>query len=120
MNLMQDRVGFVGESGLVKVDLEWMGEGWDGDYDENDPNDTPFLRFSVSKWDGKFWEAIDDSSYCTLLPATVSHDTAISVVKYIMSKVEHLVVSGLPIKKTCEQLSWIKPELFIEDEEDIS
>lgn len=123
MNLMKDLVAFVGKSGQVKVLVEWMGEGWDGDYDGNNPNDVPFLRFSVSKWHGDFWEAIDDSSYCTLLPATIDGDMAMEAAKQILSRVEATVLEGGSIKKICEKLSWIDITWLAEpqsDEEDIS
>lgn len=37
----------VSEDGKVKVVIEWIGEGIDGDYDEEDPDDEPLCRFSV-------------------------------------------------------------------------
>jgi hypothetical protein len=115
-------IRYIGDSGKVKVEIEWIGEGWDGDYDPDNPDDVPFLRFSVYKReDDGHWESIDDSSYCTLLPATVDEDIVMDAIKYIMGSVETYVCGGHPIKKVCEQLSWIKPEWFRKsDEEDIS
>lgn len=128
-------VSCIGDSEKVKVEIEWLGEGWDGDYDESNPDDKPFLRFSVYKLEGgyfetgstkdPYWESIDDSSYCTLMPATCSPSMVMRAAKYILGNVEQRVLEGLPIKKTCEGLSWIKPGWFRkhtekDDEEDIT
>ena len=63
---------------------EWIdiGEGWSGDYNPDDPTDTPLLRFDVlelTKVEGLFsdspeleWEVLDDASYCTQMPADTS------------------------------------------------
>ena len=125
MEFLEECLFLIGDSGKVKVEIEWLGEGWDGDYDPDNPDDVPFLRFSVYELaDDGVWESIDDSSYCTLLPATISIDMAMEALKYIMNTVEGRVVGGHPIKKVCESLSWIKPEWFgrlvEKDEEDIT
>jgi hypothetical protein len=73
------------EDGLVLVELEYIGEGDCGDYDETDPDDVPLVRFSLYRMyvDGidndKFadvcdtcdydhceWGAVRDGSYCTI------------------------------------------------------
>lgn len=43
--------------------LEWvdLGEGWNGDYNPDDPNDRPLLRADLYG-DG---EMLDSGSYCT-------------------------------------------------------
>ncbi len=95
-------------SGNVKVEIEWIGEGIEGDYYENDPEDIPLLRFSVYKREGDdYWEAVDDASYCTNLPATVRPDIARKAVRYIMGWVEEPLKENYSIKKICEKLSWI-------------
>ena len=56
----------------IKVELEWIGEGWDGDYQEDDPEDDPLLRFTFYRKDAMAiagWDQIDDTSYCTQLIA---------------------------------------------------
>ena len=64
--------------------VEWVdiGEGWNGDYDPDDPDDTALLRFDVlelTNIHGLFsdspvmeWEVLDDASYCTQMPADSS------------------------------------------------
>jgi hypothetical protein len=46
---MEDGVSYVGSGWQVKIELEWIGEGLDGDYNPGNPNDVPLLRFSVYK-----------------------------------------------------------------------
>lgn len=52
----------------IRVEWEDIGEGICGDYNPEDPDDIPFLRFSVSiLLDGQ-WEAVEDASYCSRVP----------------------------------------------------
>lgn len=39
------------EHGGVRFTWTWLGEGWDGDYDADDPKDEPLLRFDVNTTD---------------------------------------------------------------------
>jgi hypothetical protein len=53
--------------GGLALAWEYIGEGDSGDYDEEDPEDTPRLRASLYLGDTQ----VDDGSYCTLAtPAT--------------------------------------------------
>ena len=71
---------------LLKVELVDIGEGLQGDYNENDPKDIPLMRFDVyirnpeayeenlkseKPLDDSYvgWEAVEDASYCTNLSA---------------------------------------------------
>ena len=69
---------------LLKVELVDIGEGLQGDYNEEDPFDCPLMRFDVYIRDPKAyeenpesagWEEVEDASYCTNLsawaPATI-------------------------------------------------
>ena len=122
-NLMETGISYVGSGWQVKIEIEWIGEGLDGDYNPGDPNDVPLLRFSVYKKINNDWEAIDDASYCTQLPATITVKRALEAAGQILSLVEDTVLEGGSIKKICEKLSWIdvtwleKPQ---SDEEDIT
>jgi hypothetical protein len=99
----------------VMVSWEWLDEGECGDYDPDDPEDYPHLRFSVYKkgfsasdhLNPNPVEAIDDSSYCTLMPIDTPKETLIKLAEYILNCVEDDVKNGNSIKKCCERLSWI-------------
>jgi len=98
--------------------VEWvdLGEGWNGDYDPSDPEDTPLLRFDVLQLADVFdnpnadpvdetWEQMDDASYCTQMPADSSDDILRRAAELIMNA----TYGKSNIKKICEELSWIHP-----------
>lgn len=109
------------EDGLVRVDLDWIGEGIDGDYDENDSKDVPLLRYGVSRkftkecenheefQDGEIgeWFDIEDSSYCTQLNATAPREQLIEAAQFILAHVEDNVKYFQRQKRLYEMLSWI-------------
>jgi hypothetical protein len=59
-NLNFERIEVYSEDGLVRVDLDWEGEGIDGDYDGTDPDDVPLLRYGVSR---KFTKECQDDKF---------------------------------------------------------
>jgi len=88
-----------------KVELVELGEGWDGDYDPNDPNDEELFRFDVYlKKDGK-WIDPGDVSYCTQLPVTLTREKQRIALEIIVDRLYDQPVSYW--KKICEELSWI-------------
>lgn len=59
--------------GNIIAEWEYIGEGWSGDYNPDDPDDTMLLRFSVKEFHkvsefGGQWVEMDDASYCTQMP----------------------------------------------------
>lgn len=90
----------------VTVALDDIGEGLSGDYDPEDKDDIPLLRFTVLE-DG---EPVEDASYCTQVPTIISITEATKIMEAIMNEVHDPVVQGLSIKKMCERLSWIDRE----------
>ncbi len=106
--------------GNVRVDLVYIGEGYDGDYDPSDPTDKPLLRMDVyvhadvgspyALYSGDIWEPVENSSYCTHLVAinnTKNMLAAEKAAKKIMGMVKKEVENWRPIKKICEELSWL-------------
>ncbi len=53
----------VAEHDNIKVVLEHIGEGLNGEFDSEDSKDVPLIRFTIYK-DG---EMVEDASYCTNL-----------------------------------------------------
>ena len=96
--------------GRVRVTLEYIGEGYEGDYDPTDPDDSPLVRFSIDERElgTEYWEAVDDSSYCTTIPITTPREQLESVARSILAEVQEPVLAGHSIKKLCERLSWIE------------
>ena len=95
----------------VKVSLHTdTNEGWNGDYNPDDPDDDLLYRFDVDVLINNVWEPVDDASYCTALKASsVYTDKALS---YLMSEIYPAINSGASIKKLCERLSWISDSTF--------
>lgn len=66
--------------------LEWvdLGEGLDGDYNPENPDDRPLLRADLYG-DG---EALDGGSYCT--------QAAVTTPDYVLASLSHDLLSRLP------------------------
>lgn len=96
-----------------KYKVEWvnLGEGKDGDYDSNDPDDVALLRFDIS-FDG---ELMQDGSYCTLLPVDTPENILRKGLERIMDTInEECRGDGSCSRKVFEELSWIGPRWFQE------
>ena len=100
-----------------KVTWEYLGEGWSGDYNPDDPEDTQLLRFSCSQIvdidtdDGddltEGWQELPDSSYCTRMPINTPYSILAEAAARIMQEIE-----DVNYKKALEQLSYLCPEDF--------
>lgn len=115
--------------GDVMIVLEDLGEGWDGDYNEEDPLDEPLLRFSCyvrgdllrryqdqapydveedQSWlpNGE-WSPLSNSSYCTQLNAEMEPHLKRHALEMLMGMLYDPIDSLRP-KKACEEASWIE------------
>ena len=90
-----------------RVTWEWIGEGWSGDYDETDQEDTPLLRFSCDERVDDDWVSIDDASYCTRLPITTPTAYLVRGAGIVLEAIQ----KSSP-KKRLEELSWFCLEDF--------
>ena len=90
------------------VKIEWvnLGEGLDGDYDPENPNDFNLLRFDVSRHDGNDWTAIEDGSYCTMIQANAPYAVLQENLVHFMDTIYDDVSNHGKAKRLCEQLSW--------------
>lgn len=102
----------------LRVDWEYLGEGYSGYYDENDPEDERLLRFTVyqpASADSSFaFEQVDDGSYCTLMP----HDTPEEILEQALQMIADAALDTLEnggFKRKMEELSWMKPDWFDEE-----
>lgn len=93
-----------------KFRVAWvnLGEGWEGDYDPDDPSDENLLRFDVFIKEESHWVDPGDASYCTQVPASTSVELLILGACYILEEVR----GAGSLKRSCERLSWISPELL--------
>ena len=101
--------------GNVAVELEDIGEGVSGDYNEHDPGDIPLLRFTVLVKSADThldydWVPVEDASYCTQLSATLPPEQIKAAEELLLDWVYDDVSAGNSVKKLCEALSWISTE----------
>jgi hypothetical protein len=111
----------------VLIELESLGEGLNGFYNEDDPDDTPLLRFSCyvkgrlraeylerpflltdrsPMADPHEWVQIEDGSYCTGLPENTSPELLRVVLAELMGRLKG-PIEGLNVKRAAEAASWI-------------
>ena len=97
--------------GNVMVCWVELGEGWDGDYDPDDPDDEELLRFDVLVKEGlnddttTQWSEVE--SYCTAVPVTATPEERARGLKLIMDEVYDAIQADAGIKHICGSLSWM-------------
>ena len=96
--------------GVVKIEWVNLGEGYDGDYDPENPDDVNLLRFDVSKKVNGEWTEVEDGSYCTQVPSRTNHDTLRRILTSFMNEIYDDVISVGKAKRACERLSWTAPD----------
>lgn len=113
------------DDGLIKIELAYIGEGYNGDFNPEDPDDAKLLRFysyintnhGVSGKEPN-WEELDDGSCCTAIvyndKKNESEETA-----YILEKAIEIhrgfrkVITNYPLDKNVsvkhitEQMSYV-------------
>lgn len=94
----------------IMIDLEYDGEGWHGFYNPKNPDDEKLLRFTVYRIEDDDVIPIENASYCTKLPATITEDQKIKALEIIMDEIYEPAIEYKSIKRICEDLSWIMPE----------
>lgn len=114
--IIEDGIRFINtedEFALIKDDVkaEWvrLGEGWNGDYDPDDPEDEELLRFDISVLEDGEWVAVDDASYCTMVPATATDKEKLELLKIILNHYYDALHNNheASVKKLGKWLSWI-------------
>ena len=97
----------------LEVELHWdCFEGVSGEYDSDDPQDEPLLRFDVI-YKG---EQIEDGSYCTNLRVDDDRKLLTKAVEALVSEAERCKTGdseynhGFHFKKVGEYMSWIRIE----------
>ncbi len=98
----------------VKVMLEYIGEGFQGDF-VNNGIDMPLMRMSVVKkeyvedgidhpdWN---WIEVDNASYCTQIPVDTDEILMNDFCKIVVDRVYKSVMDEDSIKSLCRELSW--------------
>lgn len=99
----------ISADGKIKVEWVDLGEGVSGDYNPDDPEDEPLLRFDTYQRDetGE-WVEFEDGSYCTNTRCDESEETLQKLVQFLADR-----IADDPHRKTAERLSWIDPSWLI-------
>ena len=87
--------------------LSHIGEGYFGDYDEDDPEDAPLLRFDLYEEVDGDWEMVDGCSYCTWLSDDLSEEIKQQAVELLMDKIHEAIKKGISERRVGARLSWV-------------
>jgi hypothetical protein len=110
------------ERGDIAVEWYNAGEGWDGDYNFDDPEDVNLLRFDFYGRKNGVWWTVFDASYCTQVPADTPDDVLANLLEVLMDEGEGAIQVALDndwvdrdgiapaTRKVFEELSWIHPD----------
>lgn len=99
------------DDGNIKVEWEYIGEGWYGDFDPTDPTDEPLLRFSVQTLEEGEWEYAHDASYCTMNQIDTDEKDLIEIGRLIVERFAECVEEGRSWKGEMEIAShWFPNE----------
>ena len=101
--------------GNHRVTWTWLEEGWYGNYDADDPDDVPLLRFDCYRKVKGEWESMDDASYCTRMPIDCPREYLEKAAKILMGVAQDS--EDISMKKRFEELSWFCPEDFEKSEQ---
>lgn len=94
------------------MELVDIGEGVNGNYNEDDAEDMPLLRFYVSRQEDGEWQEV--ASYCTNLSSEINDDTQQTALVYLMDRFYEPVKEGQSIKRLAEEMSWMEERWFTE------
>ena len=109
MTTKDETVATITEEELeIKIDLNDIGEGINGDYDPEDLDDEPLLRITCYTRNGDDeWEQIPNGSACTQINANTTPEFLDRFLKFAMRRIAATVRRGLSIKHIIEDLSWV-------------
>ena len=93
----------------VKVIWENIGEGYCGDYDEENSEDENLLRFTVYVNEDGEWREVDDASYCTTVTADTDNRKLMELLNVLMDEFYDVLHYDIyaSVKKLGERMSWI-------------
>jgi hypothetical protein len=104
------------ENTSFRVSLNWIGEGISGDFDKQNKDDKPLIRFNFDVKEDEQWTPLDDASYCT--PFTIHTPPAILQIlaERLLFDFSFCVAKGSSVKKICEHLSIIDEQMLLKNE----
>lgn len=111
------------EDGLTGLEVEFvdLGEGRDGEYNPNDPEDVPLLRFDVrvseyaaekyevygeSSFNDDDWFIPDACSYCTGIPVDTPLEVQAELASQMAAVLWRTMLEDGSLKRASQELSW--------------
>lgn len=95
------------------LEWEYIGEGFEGDYDPDHGADEPLLRFTLYKraedMGAVEWEQVDECSYCTDNNTETPREHLEKMGVRIIETLAPLVDAGEGYRGAAAALSWIDP-----------
>lgn len=126
----------ISRDGKYKVEWVFIGEGWNGDYDDTNPDDTALMRFDTYQLRTDYcvderhespcklpcdacsdecdlWVEFEDGSYCTQTPYDTPDGVLVALAQLMADK-----IADHPTRRTCEEMSWASPQWLHDPELD--
>lgn len=94
------------EKNGVLCHLSHIGEGYNGDFDEEDSQDKMLLRFDFSTKTPEGEEEVEDASYCTNLTLPATQEAVQEAANLLLEMAGPEILENGRAKRTCEALSW--------------
>ena len=91
----------------IRVEFNNIGEGYNGDFNPNDPDDVYLLRFDISTRKGTGWEPVEDASRCTQIPVGAAPEVILKRALEIHDAVHDALIAGDSIRAICDKCSWM-------------
>ena len=92
------------------VQLDSIGEGWDGEAREGEDRLVRFYVRYCEDWHWDccgVWEDVEGCSYCTQIPDTAPTTVLARAASLILRSVLEARSEGRSLKGLCERLSWL-------------
>jgi len=102
-------VDFDTSTNVYRLYWEFMDEGYCGDFDPNDDEDSPLLRFTIVLVDDKNGEvALEDASYCTLNDVSTNREDLVKLGTNILATLATKYDNDYSYKHELEEMSWVR------------
>lgn len=90
------------------------GEGYNGDYDKNDPEDRELLRLDIIRVENGEEFQDQDMSYCTSVPVDTPKEERRRLLKAAVKLMAKARDEGkVSLKRQAEKLSWMEPGMSV-------
>ena len=107
------RKRYLVESDGVRCDLNFIGEGYGGEYDEDDSSDMPLMRLCVTKRSDGAWRDVDEGSFCTNIGATEEPHRIMTALGIIWGRYHDLLKQDKSVKSLSAGVSFLSTDEII-------